>query len=74
MLAVGKSLKDQYDALAPRMPPHLVALVEQIKNAKAELIGSLSVVATGDEWNRNNTGSFIPYRAAFVRTPDALLR
>src|SRR5262245_32228796 len=31
MLAVGKSLKEQYDALAPPMPPHLAALVEQIK-------------------------------------------
>jgi hypothetical protein len=34
MLAVGKILKDQYDALASPMPPHLAALVEQIKTQK----------------------------------------
>jgi hypothetical protein len=32
--AIGQSLKDYYDALAPPMPPHLVALVEQLKTQK----------------------------------------
>ena len=32
--AVGQSLKDHYDALAPPMPPHLAALVEQLKTQK----------------------------------------
>jgi len=29
--AIGRSLKDHYDALAPPMPPHLAALVERLK-------------------------------------------
>ena len=29
--AIGRSLKDHYDALAPPIPPHLAALVEQLK-------------------------------------------
>ena len=29
--AIGQSLKDHYDALAPPIPPHLAALVEQLK-------------------------------------------
>src|SRR5215468_4490656 len=29
--AIGQCLKDHYDALAPPIPPHLVALVEQLK-------------------------------------------
>jgi hypothetical protein len=33
-LSIGQSLKDHYDALAPPMPPHLVALVEQLKTQK----------------------------------------
>jgi hypothetical protein len=32
--AIGQCLKDQYDALVPPMPPHLVALVEQLKTQK----------------------------------------
>jgi len=32
--AIGQSLKDHYDALAPPMPPHLAALVEQLKMQK----------------------------------------
>ena len=32
--AIGQSLKDHYDALAPPMPPHLVAFVEQLKTQK----------------------------------------
>jgi len=31
MLAVGKCLKAQYDARATPTPPHLAALVEQLK-------------------------------------------
>jgi hypothetical protein len=31
--AIGQSLKNQYDALAAPVPPHLVALVKQIENA-----------------------------------------
>ena len=49
--AIGQSLKDHYDALAPPIPPHLAALVEQLKPRGTR--GSLSVVATVDEWNRN---------------------
>jgi hypothetical protein len=29
--AIGQSLKDHYGALAPPIPPHLAALVEQLK-------------------------------------------
>src|SRR5262245_52174007 len=32
--AIGQSLKDHYGALAPPMPPHLAALVEQLKMQK----------------------------------------
>jgi hypothetical protein len=32
--AIGQSLKDRYDALASPMPPHLAALVEQLKMQK----------------------------------------
>ena len=28
---IGQCLKDHYDTLAPPMPPHLAALVQQIK-------------------------------------------
>src|SRR5262249_32376836 len=34
LFAIGQSLKDHYDALAPPMPPHLAALVEQLKMQK----------------------------------------
>jgi hypothetical protein len=29
--AIGQCLKDQYDALAPPVPPHLAALVKQLE-------------------------------------------
>jgi len=32
--AIGQSLKNHYDALTPPMPPHLAALVEQLKTEK----------------------------------------
>jgi hypothetical protein len=32
--AIGRSLKDQYDALATPLPPHLVALVRQLEAQK----------------------------------------
>jgi hypothetical protein len=32
--AIGQCLKDQYDALASPVPPHLAALVEQLKTQK----------------------------------------
>jgi hypothetical protein len=32
--AIGQSLKDHYDGLTPPMPPHLAALVEQLKTQK----------------------------------------
>src|SRR5262245_40158563 len=32
--AIGKCLRDQYDALSPPIPPHLAALVEQLKTQK----------------------------------------
>jgi hypothetical protein len=31
LLAIGQCLKDQYDALATTMPPHLAALVKQLE-------------------------------------------
>jgi hypothetical protein len=31
MLAIGKCLKDQYDALATPAPPHLAALVKKLE-------------------------------------------
>jgi hypothetical protein len=31
MLAIGKCLKDQYDALASPIPPHLASLVEKLE-------------------------------------------
>jgi hypothetical protein len=31
MLVIGKSLRDQYDALASPAPPHLAALVKKLK-------------------------------------------
>jgi hypothetical protein len=32
--AIGQCLKDQYDAIAPSMPPRLAALVEQLETQK----------------------------------------
>ena len=32
--AIGQCLKDQYDALAAPVPPHLAALIEQLKTQK----------------------------------------
>ena len=32
--AIGRSLRDQYDALTPRMPPRLAILVEQLETNK----------------------------------------
>jgi hypothetical protein len=39
--AIGQSLRDQYDALAARVPPHLAALVRQLttRNSRAEFPG-----------------------------------
>ena len=34
MLAIGKCLKDQYDALATPMPRHLAALVKQLETRR----------------------------------------
>jgi hypothetical protein len=34
LTAIGRSLKDQYDALASPMPRHLAALVEQLETEK----------------------------------------
>jgi len=34
LTVIGQSLKDQYDALATPIPPHLAALVEQLKMRK----------------------------------------
>jgi hypothetical protein len=31
-LSIGKSLRAQYEALAPPMPPHIAALVEQLES------------------------------------------
>jgi hypothetical protein len=32
--AIGQHLRDQYDALAAPVPPHLAALVKKLKNAE----------------------------------------
>src|SRR5215831_6148339 len=39
--AIGQSLRDQYDALAARVPPHLAALVRQLRtrSSRAEFPG-----------------------------------
>ena len=34
MLAIGKCLKDQYDALATTIPPHLATLIKQLETQK----------------------------------------
>jgi hypothetical protein len=34
VLAIGQCLKDQYDALAAPIPPHLAALVRQLETQK----------------------------------------
>ena len=34
LTVIGQSLKDQYDALATPIPPHLAALIEQLKTEK----------------------------------------
>jgi hypothetical protein len=34
LLAIGRSLKEQYDALAAPMPPQLAALVAQLETQK----------------------------------------
>jgi hypothetical protein len=34
LTAIGRSLKEEYDALATPIPPHLAALVEQLKTQK----------------------------------------
>jgi hypothetical protein len=40
--AIGQSLRDQYDALAARVPPHLAALVRQLRtgSSRAEFPGT----------------------------------
>ena len=34
LLAIGQCLKDQYDAFAAPIPPHLAALIEQLEPQK----------------------------------------
>jgi hypothetical protein len=34
LMVIGRLLKDYYNALATPVPPHLAALVEQVKNAE----------------------------------------
>jgi hypothetical protein len=34
LMVIGRLLKDQYNALATPVPPHLAALVEKLKNAE----------------------------------------
>jgi len=34
LLAIGQSLKEQYDVLATPMPPHLAALVTELETQK----------------------------------------
>jgi hypothetical protein len=38
--AIGQSLKDQYDALATPIPPHLAALLKQLETQKRRLAGA----------------------------------
>jgi hypothetical protein len=40
LLAIGQCLKDQYDALASPVPPHLAALVKQLE--RQETLGRSS--------------------------------
>src|SRR5262249_50383222 len=51
--AIGQCLKDHYDALASHLTSLHSLSNSKHKSRSAEPIGSLSVVATGDEWNRN---------------------
>jgi hypothetical protein len=36
LMVIGRLLKDQYNALATPVPPHLAALVEKLKNAEMD--------------------------------------
>jgi hypothetical protein len=69
LMVIGRLLRDQYNALATPVPPHLAALVEKLKNAG---IGESSGYSShGDEWNRNAPG--LSSQAAFVRHRTAAL-
>jgi hypothetical protein len=47
-------LKEQYNALATPVPPHLAALVEKLKDAEmGETSGYPNRYLHSDEWNRN---------------------
>jgi hypothetical protein len=64
LMVIGRLLKDQYNALATPVPPHLAALVEKLKNAE---IGETSGYSSpGDEWNRNAPGAKAPRRPLCV--------
>jgi hypothetical protein len=57
LIVIGRLLKDRYDALATPVPPHLAALVNQLKNAEiGETSGYSNRYLHSDEWNRK-TGS-----------------
>jgi hypothetical protein len=66
---IGRLLRDQYNALATPVPPHLAALVEKLKNAEIHETSGYS--SHGDEWNRNVPG--LSSQAAFVRHRTAAL-
>jgi hypothetical protein len=69
LMVIGRLLREQYNALATPVPPHLAALVEKLKNAE---IGETSRYSLhGDEWNRNTPG--LSSQAAFVRHRTAEL-
>jgi hypothetical protein len=43
LTAIGRSLKDQYDALTTRIPPHLAALVRQITTMESEELNPIAL-------------------------------
>jgi hypothetical protein len=42
-LSIGDCLRAQYDALAPPMPPHIAALVEQLETGKSRYRATMYV-------------------------------
>jgi hypothetical protein len=42
-LSIGNCLRAQYDALAPPMPPHIAALVEQLETGKSRYRATMYV-------------------------------
>ena len=45
LTAIGRCLKDQYDALATPVPEHLAALVQQLKTQEVGERGTLRIIS-----------------------------